>query len=86
MPSHCPPQLLPSDPQTGRVPCGAPVTGVHEPSTPETLHASHCPLHAPSQHTPSTQCPLVHMFATLQPEPGPSFGRQMPSPVETKSQ
>jgi len=40
-PSHVPAQIEPSDWQTGRVPWGAPVTGVHVPTLPETSHASH---------------------------------------------
>jgi hypothetical protein len=38
-----------------RVPCGAPMTPEHLPGTPVTSHASHWPLHALSQQTPSTQ-------------------------------
>jgi hypothetical protein len=30
------------------------------PTEPALLHASHDPLHAPSQHTPSAQTPLAH--------------------------
>lgn len=41
-----------------RAPCGAPVTGVQVPFA--TSHASHCPVQAVSQHTPSAQWPLVH--------------------------
>jgi hypothetical protein len=32
-----------------------PATGVHVPALPDTSHASHCPVHALLQHTPSTQ-------------------------------
>jgi hypothetical protein len=38
------------------------------------LHALHSPLHALSQHTPSTQKPLVHSPPLTQLEPLPSFG------------
>jgi len=38
-----------------RAPCGVPVAGVHVPSLPVMSHASHCPSHALSQQTPSTQ-------------------------------
>ena len=40
-------------------------TGVHAPSRPARLHAMHVPLHATSQHTPSTQNPVAH-------SPGPA--------------
>jgi hypothetical protein len=43
-----------------RAPWGAPFTGMHLPTLPSTSHASHCPSHAVSQHTPSTQLPLPH--------------------------
>jgi hypothetical protein len=47
--------------QAGRVPRGGPEsTGVQVPSLPETLQASHWPVHALLQHTPSTQWPLPH--------------------------
>jgi hypothetical protein len=48
-------------------PCGGPVTGVHAPALPATLHASHCPSHAWSQQTWSTQCPLAHSVPVVQP-------------------
>lgn len=38
----------------GSVPAG---TGLHMPSLPGRLHCWHVPVHAFSQHTPSTQCP-----------------------------
>jgi hypothetical protein len=43
----------------GLVPCGLPATGVHVPALPCTSHASHSPVHAASQQTPSTQNPLT---------------------------
>jgi len=36
------------------------VTALHLPSAPTTSHASHCTLHAESQHNPSTHVPLAH--------------------------
>src|SRR5262249_41280433 len=65
-PSHAPPQTaLPAPLHAARcVPCGCPVTGVHVPAT--TSHASHCPPHAPSQHTPSVQWPLAQSCPELQ--------------------
>ena len=63
LPSHCAAlHGLSAEPfgHAARVPCGAPATGVHVPSLPSTSHASHCPVHAPLQQTPSTQKPLTH--------------------------
>jgi hypothetical protein len=37
------------------LPCTAPATATHVPTLPPTSHASHCPLQALSQQTPSTQ-------------------------------
>jgi hypothetical protein len=43
---------------------GVPVTALHVPTRPGSAHASHCPLHAVSQHTPSTQLPERHCEPT----------------------
>jgi hypothetical protein len=58
-PSHVPAQA-PVPLHAVRVPRGAPVTSLHVPTLPDSLHASHEPVHARSQHTPSAQKPLVH--------------------------
>src|SRR3569623_3771578 len=50
-----------------RLPCVAPVTGVHVPTLPATSHASHCSAQAASQHTPSTQIPEMQSAATAHP-------------------
>jgi len=60
LPSHVPPQVEPSESHEGRTPRGEPVTGVHAPSLPPTLHASHWPLQLVLQQKPSTQVPEVH--------------------------
>jgi hypothetical protein len=64
LPSHCAAEHgLVVEPvgQAGRfVPCGLPATGVHVPKLPCTSHASHWPVHALVQQTPSTQNPLTH--------------------------
>lgn len=73
-----PPQELSSDAQAGRLPWGAPATGVHVPTAPARLQASHCPPQAVSQQTPSTQLPLAHWFAAEQLPPGDSCGTQVP--------
>lgn len=46
----------------------------HFPSFPATLQAPHAPLHAASQHTPSTQWPLRHALITVQGAAGGFFG------------
>ena len=48
------------------------------PSAPATLHASHVPLHAPSQHVPSTQKPDVHALAAPQVAAFAFFAAQVP--------
>ena len=40
--------------------CGGPITGVHVPTLPVRLQASHEPPQAVLQQTPSTQLPLSH--------------------------
>jgi hypothetical protein len=44
----------------GLEPCGLPATGVQVPALPSTSQASHWPVHALLQQTPSTQNPLAH--------------------------
>jgi hypothetical protein len=69
VPSHCPPHIVPSPVQAGRMPCGVPVTAVHMPSEALTSQASHCPPHALSQQTPSTQTSLAHSLLLLHGSP-----------------
>jgi hypothetical protein len=68
LPSHCrlPQSFAASASHAARAPCGAPTTGVHVPTWPETSHAAHASAHAWSQHTPSTQLPLPHSLAVAQ--------------------
>jgi hypothetical protein len=77
-PLQLPPQDVPSLAQAARAPWGAPATGLHVPTLPATLQASHCPPQATLQHTPSTHCPVPHWFAALQAAPGPTLGRHVP--------
>ena len=58
VPLQVPLQALPSLAHAGRLPRGAPVTAVHVPGV--RSHASHWPVQALLQHTPSAQAPLVH--------------------------
>jgi hypothetical protein len=67
----------PPSAQAARLPCGAPLTPEHFPSTPLTSHASHCPVHAPSQHTPSTQYPEAQ--SPLAAQVWPSCFTQLPA-------
>jgi hypothetical protein len=66
VPAHVPVPL-----QGARAPCGGSVAAVHVPSTPLMSHASHCPLHAPSQQKPSVQNPDVHCAGVLHALPFP---------------
>lgn len=63
----------------GREPCGAPVTGEHCPSVPATSQASHWPVHAWSQHRPSTQKDEAQSFGPEQDSPFPRCGVQRPT-------
>jgi hypothetical protein len=59
----------------GRVPLGAPVTGWQTPVS--GAHASHCPVHAALQQTPSAQKPEVHSVAAVH---GAPFGFAVQTP------
>jgi hypothetical protein len=77
-PSQSPPQGEPSSTHAGRAPAGAPLVGVHVPTEPGTLHASHWPEQATSQQTPSTQYPLAHWPLAAQRAPAASVGAHTP--------
>jgi hypothetical protein len=62
-----PRQVLPA--QAGREPRGVPLTAVHTPTAPGSLQASHCPLQARLQQTPSAQTPLTHSGLVWQAAP-----------------
>jgi hypothetical protein len=75
---HAPAQA-PEPAQAARVPCGAPdVTAVQVPAEPETSQASHWPLQAASQHTPSTQRALWHCELAVQAVPLGRAALQLP--------
>jgi hypothetical protein len=80
VPSHAPPQALPSVAQATRGATGGPVTALQVPaSAPGTpLQASHCPSQAESQQTPSTQWPLTHWLEARQEAPSANCGTQLP--------
>ena len=63
--------------QAGRDATGTPLMVAQTPTLPPTLHASHCPAHALSQHTPSAQCPARHWSSAAQPAPAVPWGTQV---------
>jgi hypothetical protein len=77
-PSQAPPQADPSEAQAARAPRGAPGTGVQVPTDPATSQASHCPVQAALQQTPSAQKPLAHCVPAAQAAPSAPFGAQTP--------
>jgi len=64
------------------VPCGAPVTLVHEPTLPGTSHAWHWPLQAWLQQTPSAQEPFTHWFEAPQASPSAFFATHWLEPLQ----
>jgi hypothetical protein len=68
-PSQRPPQAVPSVAQALRVPCGVPVAVEQVPTLPATSHASHWPVQARLQQTPSTHSPLAHWLSPPQAVP-----------------
>src|ERR1700733_4942054 len=69
MPLQTPAHAVPAPSHAARVPCGVPLgTGTQRPTDPATSQAWHEPVHALSQHTPSTHAaPLpAHESATEQ--------------------
>lgn len=65
--------------QPARAPTGAPETGWHVPTEPDSLHDSHWPSHSVSQQTPSTeQLPELHCELDEQIFPLASVGTQAP--------
>lgn len=68
-PLHVPEQAG-SPPHSARAGCavrwGVPVTGAQVPIEPFMSQASHCPVQALSQQTPSTQLPFAHSPAVEQ--------------------
>jgi hypothetical protein len=61
--------MVPSLEHACRDPWGPPTIGRHVPSLPGTSQASHCPVQACVQQTPSTQLPERHSAAVLQVAP-----------------
>ena len=54
-------------------------TGLHVPTLPATLQASHEPPQAVLQHTPSTHWPLPHWLVPVQVPPFVFFGTHAPA-------
>jgi hypothetical protein len=78
VPLHAPAHA-PVPTHAGRPARGAPELATHVPALPASSHASHCPEHAVSQHSPPTQKPLAHCDNRLQGVPGASLGTQTPA-------
>jgi hypothetical protein len=76
---HVDPHGVPAPPHAGRDPCGAPVTCEQTPGMVGLSHASHWPVHARSQQTPSTQCPFKHWSAAVQGLPFAWVPEQVPA-------
>jgi hypothetical protein len=77
-PSQAPLHTVPSPGQAARGDTGAPVTGVHTPDW-FTLHASHWPVQAVSQHAPSAQKPDKQSAAEAQGAPSGEAWPQVPA-------
>lgn len=78
IPSHDPLQLDPSPRHCARLPTGCPVTAWHCPSSPFTLQAKHCAVHALLQQYPSTQKLDAHWFDAVHEDPLNSFAVHCP--------
>jgi hypothetical protein len=57
-------------------------TGLQVPALPGTSQESHAPVHAVSQHTPSTHWPLAHCFSPPHAVPGVFFFSQVPAALQ----
>jgi hypothetical protein len=77
-PSQTPLHDEPSPEHAARPGAGAPETALQVPTFPCALQIWHCPVHAVSQHTSSTQCPVAQAVSAAQGEPAVSFGIQAP--------
>jgi hypothetical protein len=82
-PSQVPAHADPSLAQADRPARGSPITAVQRPGLPLTLQASHCPVQAALQQTPSTQLALAHW--TAPPHPVPSAYSATQTPAEHQS-
>jgi len=78
VPLQKPAHAEPSPAHAARGSTGCPLTGVHAPTLPPRLHASHWPEQALSQHTPSAHWAVVHWFPAVHAVPGVPFGTQLP--------
>jgi hypothetical protein len=76
VPSHVPPQVDPAPAHGARLPWGGPITGEQVPRA-CVSQAWHCPVHAESQQTPSTQNPEAQMSADEHFSPKPLFAGSM---------
>lgn len=65
VPSHDPAQAVPAPAQAAWPVRGAPLTAAHVPLLAVSAQASHWPLHAALQQTPSAQYPVTHAVAAV---------------------
>jgi hypothetical protein len=79
VPSHTPPQTVPSVEHASREPLGEPVTGVQMPPPFGRLHASHWPVQDERQQTPSAQKLEAHSEPLLHGSPGSFWPTQTPA-------
>ncbi len=61
------------------LPCPPAATGLHMPTLPARLHASHAPPQAALQHTPSTHWPLPHWLLVEHATPFVCLGTHAPA-------
>lgn len=78
VPLQAPPQRLLSVAHWVREPWGLPVTGEQVPTAAATSQASHSPVQAALQHTPSAQMPDTHEFPAVQVLPFGTLAMQTP--------
>lgn len=69
MPPHIPPQVVPAPAQAPWPARGVALTAMQVPGLVASAHASHCPVQATLQHTPSAQKPLTHSPAIVHDRP-----------------
>lgn len=80
MPAEQLPLQVPLPAQAARAPCGAPeLSAVQVPTAPATSHASHAPVQAALQHTPSTQREFWHWLFAVQAVPLGRNAVQLPA-------
>jgi hypothetical protein len=80
--THAPPHSVPSVVQAARGAVGVPTRCEHEPTSPVSVHDSHCPVQAALQQTPSATKPDVHWSAFVALDPFGSLAAHAPAVVQ----